>query len=233
MKKIFYIGILFGLLTACQENKMNDFDCTGAVYFQINPSNWNDLTDSVFFSFVGKKVTEQTLNLQVNLLGDPVDRDRKIRLVVDREKTTAEAGVHYRALEDFYILPKNAHNVQIPVTLLQGDARLKKEFLRLTLKLEASDDLQPGLTQRIVTKIWVTDMYIKPTYWEESYTFGEYSTKKHSLFLEQFGEDFPETLEEFNANYHLWRARANTISQYVEENYPVLDENNKPIEPWY
>ena len=62
MKKIFYIGIILGLLTACQENEMSDFDCTGAVYFQINPSDWNDLTDSVPYSFAGKEVTEQTLN---------------------------------------------------------------------------------------------------------------------------------------------------------------------------
>ncbi len=233
MKKIFYIGIILGLLTACQENEMSDFNCTGAVYFQINPSDWNDLTDSVPYSFAGKEVTEQTLNLQVNLMGDPSNYDRKIRLVVDREKTTAEAGVHYRALEDFYILPKNAHNVQIPVTLLQGDPRLKKEFFRLTLKLEASDDLQPGLTNRIVTKVLIADMYMKPTYWDQLHVWGDYSAKKHSLLLEQFGVDFPATLDEFYDDYNLWSARANIISQYVEENYPVLDENNQPIEPWF
>lgn len=232
MKKIFYIGILFGLLTACQENKMNDFDCTGAVYFQINPSYWSDLSYSILYSFAGKKVTEKTFNIQVNLMGETVNRDRKIRLVVDREKTTAEAGVHYRALEDFYILPKNAHNVQIPVTLLQGDSRLKKEFLHLTLKLEASDDLQLGLTKRTVIRILMADMYMKPTYWD-NIDWGNYSAKKHSLLLEQFEVDFPETASEYSKDYYLWRARSNALSQYVEENYPVLDENNQPIEPWF
>ena len=38
MKKIFYLGILLGLLSACQENKMDGFDSNGAVYFQTNPS---------------------------------------------------------------------------------------------------------------------------------------------------------------------------------------------------
>ena len=33
MKKIFYLGILLGLLSACQENKMDGFDSNGAVYF--------------------------------------------------------------------------------------------------------------------------------------------------------------------------------------------------------
>ena len=150
MKKIFYLGILLGLLSACQENKMDGFDSNGAVYFQTNPSDWNNLADSVLYSFAGKDVTEKTLNLQVNLMGEAVGYDRKFRLVVDKEKTTAKAGVHYRTLEDFYILPKDAYSVQIPVILLRGDALMEKEILQLTLKLEASDDLQPGLTQRIV-----------------------------------------------------------------------------------
>lgn len=234
MKKIFYIGIILGLLTACQENKMNDFDCTGAVYFQIDPSYWSNVADSILYSFAGKKVTEKTFNIQVNLLGETVDRDRKIRLVVDREKTTAEVGVHYRALEDLYILPKNANNIQIPVTLFQGDERLKKEFLQLTLKLEASDDLQLGLTNRTVIRILMADMYMKPAYWDNiSWYWGNYSVKKHSLLLEQFEVDFPETALEYSKDFYLWQARANMISQYVEENYPVLDENNQPIEPWF
>ena len=33
MKKIFYLGILLGLLSACQENKMDGFDSNGAVLF--------------------------------------------------------------------------------------------------------------------------------------------------------------------------------------------------------
>ena len=57
MKKIFYLGILLGLLSACQENKMDGFDSNGAVYFQTNPSDWNNLADSVLYSFAGKDVT--------------------------------------------------------------------------------------------------------------------------------------------------------------------------------
>ena len=174
MKKIFYLGILLGLLSACQENKMDGFDSNGAVYFQTNPSDWNNLADSVLYSFAGKDVTEKTLNLQVNLMGEAVGYDRKFRLVVDQEKTTAKAGVHYRTLEDFYILPKDAYSVQIPVILLRGDALMEKEILQLTLKLEASDDLQPGLTQRIVTRILVTDMYMKPAYWELCISINKY-----------------------------------------------------------
>ena len=213
MKKIFYLGILLGLLSACQENKMDGFDSNGAVYFQTNPSDWNNLADSVLYSFAGKDVTEKTLNLQVNLMGEAVGYDRKFRLVVDQEK--------------------DAYSVQIPVILLRGDALMEKEILQLTLKLEASDDLQPGLTQRIVTRILVTDMYMKPAYWERLWMWGDYSVKKHSLLLELFEVDFPETVDEYYDDYYLWSARANMISQYVEENYPVLDENNQPIEPWF
>lgn len=50
------------------------------VYFQTNPSDWNNLADSVLYSFAGKDVTEKTLNLQVNLMGEAVGYDRKFRL---------------------------------------------------------------------------------------------------------------------------------------------------------
>lgn len=232
MKKIFYIGMLLGLLTACQENERDDFGSTGAIYFQTNPSDWNNTTDSILYSFAGKAVEEKTLHLQVNLMGEATDHDRKIRLVADQEKTTAEAGVHYQALSDFYILPAGAYSVQIPVTLLRGDTHLKKQFFQLTLRLEASEDLQLGLTRRTITRILMADMYMKPTYWDDTWWLGDYSAKKHELFIQRFG-DFPETAEDLDNDYARWRAYANTISQYVEDNYPVLDENNQPIEPWF
>ena len=99
MKKIFYSILFFcGLLAGCQENEMTGFEKDGAVYFQIDANYWTNTGDSVVYSFAGKGVTEYTVNLQVDLMGEAVDWDREVRVSIDPELTTAEEGTHYRAL---------------------------------------------------------------------------------------------------------------------------------------
>ena len=81
MKKIYYIilGLLVGLV-ACQENDKTDFDSNGAVYFQVNQGSWSDTRDSIVYSFARKDGDSQTLNVQVNLMGEAVNYERHPRL---------------------------------------------------------------------------------------------------------------------------------------------------------
>ena len=93
MKKIFYSILFFcGLLAGCQENEMTSFENDGAVYFQLNATDWTNTGDSVVYSFAGKGVTEYTVNLQVDLMGEAVDWDREVRVCIDQDLTTAEVG---------------------------------------------------------------------------------------------------------------------------------------------
>lgn len=149
MKKIVYsIIFLCSLLVGCQENEMNTFDNEGAVYFQLNATNWSDMSDSIVYSFAGKDEMKVTLNLQVDLMGEAVDYDREICLIIDQKLTTAKEGVHYQALETSYILPAGAYTMQIPVTILGSDPDLEKKMVQLALQLKASNDLALGLSQR-------------------------------------------------------------------------------------
>ena len=119
-KILYAIGCWCILLVACQENEMNTFDHEGAVYFQLT-SNWSDGVDSVVYSFAGKTIEQDTLWLLVDLMGEAVDYDRALRLVVDAENTTAVEGTHYAALQPSYILPAGAYQMQIPVVLYNKD----------------------------------------------------------------------------------------------------------------
>lgn len=103
IKILYAIGFWCILSVACQENEMTDFENDGAVYFQLNATYWAEVADSIVYSFAGKDVTECTVNLQVDLMGMAVDRDREVRLAIDPELTTAEEGLHYRALETSYV----------------------------------------------------------------------------------------------------------------------------------
>ena len=233
MKRIFYALCFWGLLlSACQENEMNGFENDGAVYFQLNATDWTNTADSIVYSFAGKGVTEYMVNLQVDLMGEAVDWDREVRVSIDPELTTAEEGTHYRALETSYVLPAGAYNMQIPVTILGTDPRMENQAFQLAIRLEPSADLGLGLSHRTLARIQFSAMLTMPYYWGELY-WGEYSKVKHEKLIELLGVDFPATEDEYYDDYDLWDAYCNYLSQWFAENYPVEDENGNPIDPWY
>lgn len=233
IKILYAIGFWCILSVACQENEMTDFENDGAVYFQLNTTYWTEVADSIVYSFAGKDVTEYTVNLQVDLMGMAVDRDREVRLAIDPELTTAEEGLHYRALETSYVLPAGAYTMQIPVTILGTDPRMENQAFQLAIRLEPSADLGLGLSQRTLARIQFSAMLTKPYYWDATYAWGEYSKVKHEKMIEMFGIDFPTTYEEYWEDYEMWDAYANVLSQWFDENYPVYDENGNLIDPWF
>lgn len=235
MKKIIYSMIfLCSLLVGCQENEMNTFDNEGAVYFQLS-SDWNDMVDSVVYSFAGKIIEEDTLWLQVDLMGEAVNRDRALKLSVDAEHTDAIDGTHYAPLLPEYILPSGAYQMQVPIILYNKDPQLDNATFQLVLQLEPTKDLQLGLTERTKVRILLTAMLMKPSYYEDglSYYFGAYSKRKHEICIQVLGMDFPATYEEFSNNWDFWVAAGSYMDNYFYENYPIIDpETNMPIEPW-
>lgn len=233
-RKWYIICSLIILLAACQENEMDEFDNEGAVYFQMNSMDWSDVIDSVMYSFAGKTVEVDTVKLQVNLMGKAVDYDRTIQLVVDAANTTAEEGVHFEALKTSYILPAYAYSVQIPVVLYGKDPQLENRSFQLALQLEATPDLQLGLSNRTAVRIIFSNRLTKPSYWDDYliYNFGTYSKVKHEYCIQILGEDFPASYAEYLTVWKLWSASGKYMDNFFYENYPIYDENGNVIEPW-
>jgi hypothetical protein len=234
IKILYAIGFWCILSVACQENEMTGFENDGAVYFQLNANDWREVADSIVYSFAGKDVTEYTVNLQVDLMGEAVDWDREVRVGIDPELTTAEESTHYRALETSYVLPAGAYTMQIPVTILGTDPRMENQAFQLAIRLEPSADLGLGLSQRTLARIQFSAMLTMPYYWDEFY-WGKYSKVKHEKLIELLGVDFPATEDEYYDDdyYYTWDAYCNYLSQWFSENYPVYDEYGNPIDPWY
>lgn len=226
-----FLGLL---LAACQENEMNGFDSEGAVYFQLS-SLWGNTVDSIIYSFAGKAEDTYTVKLQVNLMGAAADHDRAVRLVVDKERTTAVEGTHYEALAASYTLPAGAYTMEIPLTLHGNDPALEKRSFQVAVKLEASDELQLGLSKRTAARVIVSKILIQPPYWEEAYMeyfFGPYSKVKHEHFMLELGRDFPATYDEYMDEYALWQAYSKHMDKYFTDHYPIRDEYGNEIEPW-
>lgn len=235
MKKIGILGMFLGLLlVACQENEMNDFNSDGAVYFQLS-SQWSNTVDSIVYSFAGKTGTTHTVKLQVNLMGEAADHDRTIRVVLDKEQTTAKEGTHYDALQVSYTLPAGAYTMEIPVVLHGDDPALEERSFQVVLRLEASEDLQVGLSKRLLAKVIVSKMLTQPPYWEQAYMdyyFGPYSKVKHEHFILELGTDFPATYDDYREDWELWQAYGKHMDKYFTDHYPILDEYGNAIEPW-
>ena len=236
MKKIWILGMFLGLLSiACRENEMNDFDSDGAVYFQLG-SQWSNMADSVVYSFAGKTENTHTVKLQVNLMGEAAERDRTIRVVLDKEQTTAKERTHYDALESSYILPAKAYTMEIPVVLHGDDPALEERSFQVAIRLEASGDLQVGLSKRLLAKVIVSKILTQPPYWEGyglNYYFGPYSKVKHEHCILELKKDFPATAEDYAKEYQLWQVYGKHMDKYFTDHYPILDEYNNPIEPWF
>ena len=235
MKKIFYIGIFLGLLSAaCQENEMKDFDSNGAVYFQLS-AQWSNSVDSVVYSFAGKPEDTYTVKLQVNLMGSAADYERTVRVTLDKQLTTAKEGTHYDALHSSYTLPAGAYRMEIPIVLHGNDPELEERTFQIALTLEASDDLQLGLSKRTSARVIISKLFTKPVYWEEyglEYYFGTYSKVKHEHIMLELKKDFPATSEEFLEEWATWEAYGKHMDKYFTDHYPIVDENNNVIEPW-
>lgn len=234
MKKAILICLL-GILTlgACQNDVTFPYQGKDAVYFQVN-STWSVTTDSIEYSFAGKGKEEDVVEVRVNLQGNMAATDRKVRVVIDSSKSTAEEGIHYQPLAEDYILPANAVSVNVPVTVLKKDADLENKKVILALQLEPTADFELGITERTEIFINISNMLKKPTYWDSTikYNFGVYSRKKHELCMQVLGIGFPETSSEYYSQNTMWGVYGKYMSNYFEENYPVYDENGGVIEPW-
>lgn len=64
------------------------------------------------------------------------------------------------------------------------------------------------------------------------YMFGPYSRKKHEIFIQVLGHDFPATSAEYSAMGDYWQTVMYHMNNYFTENYPIYDENGNIIEPW-
>lgn len=234
MKKTILLSLLSILmLGACDNDVTYPYQGKDAVYFQVN-STWSVTTDSIDYSFAGKGKEEDVVEVRVNLQGNMASVDRKIRIIVDPSKSTAEEGIHYQPLSGEYILPANAVSVDIPVTVLKKDASLENKKVTLALRLEPTTDFDLGITERTEVFLNISNMLKKPTYWESTikYSFGVYSRQKHELCIQVLGLDFPETSSEYYSRNTMWSVYGKYMSNYFEENYPVYDENGGVIEPW-
>ena len=212
MKSLKYnmlLGALLGL-ASCQETEYQIFNDLARV--QMGQTS---IIRSDFF-YTDKAIVRDTVYVRVQTIGGPADHERKINFVqvseydyeyvydekgnvVDTVKTEllnkAVPGVHYVPMDDpemqnLLVVPAHAVAVNAPVILLR-DPSLRKEEVRLCIRLAETEDFLLGESDQLNRTIIFADKLSKPNFWNktiERYYFGKYSSRKHEFMYQVAGE---------------------------------------------
>lgn len=234
MKKYIYItSILFFVILSFSSCDRDDlvFNEKNGVYFATEKG-----VDSIYYSFLGRTSIKDTLSIPIEVMGVASQKERKYKVEIDHEFTTAEEGLHYEKLNESYSFRADNFSDYFQLIISQEDPDLEIEDKVIALKMVESDDFDPGYKDKIHIKIYITNKLIKPSYWDNFLFiyFGEYSKVKHELAINQMGDDFPYLFSEALSSEYgpaHWMVHGRSLATYIIEN-EVIDENGNKIYPW-
>ena len=240
MKQLF-IFLAFVALCACQENERLVYEKDmHDIYFPAV----TEVNDSMFISLITADELSAA-EIEVKLLGDSLAVPGKFKVEVVKDGTTAVEGKHYKALPAEFEFPAGKFTWRFPLQLIKGDKALEEAPVVLILRLVATPGIGFAYPGKSEIRVLIADMLRVPLgtgYMEDMGTFerlfGSYSRKKHEMIIELTGHDF------WDGNYGykgglkglFWEEEyyipyARQLYQMITEQV-ILDENNKPIQPW-
>ena len=229
MKNIlYYMAAFIGLsLVACQTNDEKLFSDSSSIYFDLNGVD----KDSIVWTFAKTTDVEHVLEIPLEIAGYQANHDRTFKVKVNHELTTAQEGLHYKAIQEEQILPKNSFTTVLPITLYYKDKTLDNQSVSLQLDIIPNENFRNETIDRQTVCIKISNYLPKPKYWDMIYGpnyFGEYSKVKHKLILSVCGlDELPRYKYE---NRKALCGYGYVMKNYFETNYPVYDENNQIIE---
>ncbi len=245
------------------EKEMMDYEGVEGIYFavQYGSSYGNERVwpyqPSSNVEFVKLTGNETTYQVKVMITGAVKDYDRKFKVEINPDSTTAVLGVHYKALPEGLIIPAHAISATVPVTLMRT-ADLGTEVKTIGLRLVENENFKlsfpewdaiPGYTASATPiiqefnaslhTIRVNDFMVKPAVWigsiqaenRESGQWGAFSRKKIELMctlLDLTYADFSSTVTMPTVRSGLV---ASECAQYLIERFnagdPVLEDDGR------
>lgn len=182
MKRLLFCISMFTVLfsiSSCEENQMDDYDNTPAIYFTRNDGQ----SDSINYSFFVMKSTikRDTVHVRVYSMGKRTNYDRPIEIVqTNKDKpNAAKPGVHYVAFDDmevknsFCIAAEKVY-VDLPIIVLR-DPSLSSQEKRLELSVKENKYFNIGISEWSKFVVTISDLTAKPKLWDSFwiYFFGK------------------------------------------------------------
>lgn len=212
MKRNLYIVLFVLLLIACQKEDIMEFSSDDTtVYFQGGggysmPANGTVIyaptyhyVDSTVLSFAGYPSAERTriAFVPIKTMGKIKNYPRPVKVVVDKEESSAIEGVDFTVGLDTLAIPANADGVRMPVILMRSDELLEKSK-RIVFRLEENEHFKLLIQSYKASSNWAAsadtlnalkytivfnEQYNMPFYWEffGDDFFGPWTPKKYQV----------------------------------------------------
>lgn len=193
-------------------------------------------TDSVSYSFAteAKTITETAIQVDLTIMGNTADFERKVDLTFDPKRTTAKKDIHY-SFPESVIIPANKRSAQFQV-IIKRTGDLEEAAVYLTIRIAENKDFKVGVEEWSRLKIKWSDIIEKPSNWDKlTEFFGEYSVTKYRFILETtgiavftYGSENGMNWSQMN-NYKMMVQDALEKYNNAHPGSPLTDENNKAV----
>ena len=218
MKTIYrLIGIFcfFLLLGACERKEIELYDSPRYLSFESNEK------DTLSFSFFFTLDEEYEYPVIVNLTGDLLEEDKEFIVKPDTGSTLASEMF---VLPERFIFRRGIVSDTFRVKL-KNHPRLQSEKLFLKLRLEETGIFSSTGGIWGHTILSVTDIAIRPSWWDERvverFYLGVYSKRKFELFMEATGITDMSEMSDGER-----RIAALRFKHWLADRDPIPDEEN-------
>jgi len=264
MKRIIYILLAVVLpFTSCKKEMMG-YEGMEGIYFAVRYGGLVSETSAPYRSstnveFVRQPahVQEMQVNIRVAITGPVKNYDRPFRVEINPDSTTAEEGIHYEPIGTTFIIPANAIESIIPVTVKRTPDMLN-ENKKIGLRLVANEHFRLAFTKwkavpdlpsnnlgadtafdASLHTININDMMVEPEVWYGSVTatqqetglWGAFTRKKMELMCELFNLTYEDFGSETTMPLVLSTLISTELSRYLVEQFnngtPVLEEDGR------
>lgn len=219
------------ILGSCDSNSEDVFHGEPTIHFALTQQQ----LDSMTYSFMNSSDNKMIVTLPIELCGY-ADKDRKFKIVVDNEKTTARSGIDYVPLDNEYTLASGQYHLNVPLTLLYT-AALDQTAVKLTLKLQELSDFATGIPYRQQVLIIATNQLPDIPMWDRYYSsyFGDYSKVKHRHILSELKLNEIMKFEDYTDWFKLSQTQKYAYGMHMNNFFiknQIKDEKNQLITPW-
>lgn len=194
--KLLYLIVSLVVFFSCEENEDGYYDNIPRIYFP-------EETDSLSFSF-GDKVAEytrHTINVPVKMMGLNAVKEMKFKVVLNKELSTAEEGVHFSPIQPEYTLAVDSVNAYVPIELIRDNLSEDEVTYKIVLDLEANTDFELGSKENLRAVVTFNNYLEEPSWWMNMFVMYtvNYHRGMYQRLIAYFGE--PLTEEFCNNNY--------------------------------
>lgn len=189
MKKInIYIVLIITLgLAACHEVDELMYNDFAGIHFSIPKDDETFILrdDTLVYSFAFEKpdFKEKIIYVPVEIEGFRTDRDRKIKIKLINDKTSAVPNVNYEPLKEDYIVKANAGKDSIPIKVMRT-LDIREKAKTIAFEFVATEDFKLGIKDKQQMYLSISDILEEPEWWEGwKFFLGDYHRIKYQEWM--------------------------------------------------